>query len=554
MTGTADREPAPPDHGGAPAGRADGGREAPGDGACFGLFAADDFTIGPGTSAAGAVLPQALWVFRDETIAVPGPGRPVAGFGRARATFDDVGDWLQGVGEAVPRDLPPLVWVAAPELRAGCTLAADGTAMRCGDTDGPVRWVARIASNRAYADATSTAFLAQRPLRVRGSTRADGFEIRTAWPQDWRLPPACEPHPLDVAGSGDVRTAWRALVRGAPRGGAASPFAAWQLWSRLPAAAPPGAPVLAFLVNGAQGDDDEAHAGHFAIVTGRIGRDGGIGDWLVNDFYTLDSESEKGILAGPVPLDNYLADLNAGQAWYRPSVMLVAVLREPDAADLVQSALGRVYNQFYRHQLVYYHPDVNCTSISVDTLRTLGLDVPRRPAAKPLLAAAGFPLLLARERSLAKAKQWCDYLSADPTRLLPAVALEEIVTALWSARRGDAVGVPSGRLGALLARDLDALVGIRLPQIPSSRAWGDAPVDSLAEYVARLPRPPAQPVVVPVPPRPFPARLRDPDLLPPPFSRSDVVAGGWAVASLLGLPLVLRALWRRRRARRRARL
>jgi hypothetical protein len=95
---------------------------------------------------------------------------------------------------------------------------------------------------------------------------------------------------------------------------------------------------------------------------------------------------------------------------------------------------------------------------------------------------------------------------------------------------------------------------VRLPQIPSSRPWGDAPVASLAEYAARLPRPPAQPVVVPVPARPFPQDLRDPDLLPPPLSRSDVVAAGWGIVSLVGLPAVARALWRRLRAQRRARL
>ena len=556
-TGRPERKhgPALPDAAAAPAQRADAPPDAPVEGASFGLFAASDFTLGTGRSAAGTALPQALWLFRDETIAVPRPGQPVAGFGRGCATFDDLGDWFAGLGDAVPRELPPLVWAAAPELRADCVLAVDGASMRCdsGSAGEPVRWVPRIATNRAFADRSSMAYLAQRPLRVRGTARADGFEIRTVWPQDWRLPPTCDPRAL---GAGeDVRAAWRALVREAPRGGATSPFAAWRLWSRGATAAPPGAPVLAFMANGAQGEDDEAHGGHFALVTGRIGRDGGIGDWLVNDFYTLDSESEKGILAAPVPLDNYLADLNAGQAWYRPSVMLVAVLRRPDAAHLVQSALGRVYNQFYRRQLVYYHPDVNCTSISVDTLRTLGLDVARRRAERPLLAAAGFPLLLARERSLAKAKLWCDYLSADPTRLLPAVALEEIVAALWSCTVGGGTDAARhGRLAALLARDLDALVAVRLPQIPSSRPWGDAPVESLAEYAARLPRPPAQPVVVPVPARPFPQDLRDPDLLPPPLSRSDVVAAGWGVAVLVGLPAVVRALWRRLRARRRARL
>ncbi len=531
----------------------DAPEDAPEDGAAFGLFAASAFTLGTGRSAAGNALPQALWLFRDETIAVPRPGLPVAGFGRGRRTFDDLGDWFAGLGDAIPRDLPPLVWVAAPELRANGALAADGASMRCDGASVPVRWVPKIEANRAFADGSSMAYLAQRPLRLRGTARADGFLIRTAWPQDWRLPPTCAARALRPGD--DVRTAWRALVHEAPRGGATSPFAAWRLWSRGAIDAPPGAPVLAFIVNGAQGEDDEAHGGHFAIVTGRIGSDGGIGDWLVNDFYTLDSESEKGILAAPVPLDNYLADLNAGQAWYRPSVMLVAVLRRPDAAHLVQSALGRVYNQFYRRQLVYYHPDVNCTSISVDTLRTLGLDVARRRAERPLLAAAGFPLLVARERSLAKAKLWCDYLCADPARLLPAAALQEVLAALWSCTGtsgGD--GARRGRLAALLARDLDALIGVRLPQIPSSRPWGDAPVESLAEYAARLPRPPAQPVVVPVPPRPFPQDLRDPDLLPPPLSRSDVVAAGWGIASLVGLPAVARALWRRLSRRRRARM
>ena len=109
--------------------------------------------------------------------------------------------------------------------------------------------------------------------------------------------------------------------------------------------------MLGLIVNGAQGDDDEAHAGHFAIVTGRLRAHGRIGDWLVNNFYTLDAESEKGIIAAPVPLDAYLGDLNSGQSWYRPSYVLVLALRDVRAAALVQSALARVYHQFYRHQL-----------------------------------------------------------------------------------------------------------------------------------------------------------------------------------------------------------
>jgi hypothetical protein len=128
-------------------------------------------------------------------------------------------------------------------------------------------------------------------------------------------------------------------MRAEPAGGARSAFATSTLWQRRKGgeAVPPGRAVLALMVNGAQGDDDEAHAGHFALVTGRTRDDGAIGDWLVNNFYALDSESEKGILAAPVPLDNYLADLNSGQNWYRPSQLLVLVLADDRAAVLVQA-------------------------------------------------------------------------------------------------------------------------------------------------------------------------------------------------------------------------
>ncbi len=198
---------------------------------------------------------------------------------------------------------------------------------------------------------------------------------------------------------------------------------------------PPGRAVLGIMVNGAQGDDDEAHAGHFALVTGRTREDGAIGDWLVNNFYTLDSESEKGILAAPVPLDNYLADLNSGQGWYRPSYMLVAVLADDRASALVQAALNRVYNQLWRHQLVYRHATMNCTGISVDVLRALGWEVPARGPASRVVAALGFPYFALRERSIAKACVGFDYLTADQTRLMPAAAFEEAGASLLVARR-----------------------------------------------------------------------------------------------------------------------
>ena len=104
------------------------------------------------------------------------------------------------------------------------------------------------------------------------------------------------------------------LVR-AENGGARLPLAARVLWQRDPKAVREwaGKPVLAFMLNGAQGDDDEAHGGHFAIVTGIFGQRGEWGDWLVNNFYNLDSVSENGIIASTLPIDAYMADINSSR-------------------------------------------------------------------------------------------------------------------------------------------------------------------------------------------------------------------------------------------------
>jgi hypothetical protein len=231
--------------------------------------------------------------------------------------------------------------------------------------------------------------------------------------------------------------------------------------------------------------------------------------------------------------------------------MLVAVLSAGRAAALVQSALGRVYNQFYRHQIVYYHPTTNCTSLSIDTLRALGWDVPARGQTSRLLAWAGFPLLALKERSIAKARVAFDYLCADQTRLLPAAAAEEIFGSLLDLGTGDAVKAPAGGpLAQMLARDLDALVFVRFPQFPSSRAWGDAPAATVLEYKERLPRDPAMAKVVPVPPRSFPDALRDPDLLPPPRSPSDTASVVWGILLIVGIPWAFVQLLRRWRERR----
>lgn len=515
--------------------------------AAFGLYPASHFRVVAGHACGDCPASrQARWYFRDEIIAVPAAGAPVAGFTPGVTAFDDLRQWVATRPATAPIDYPSLVWVAAPLVAHGARLAADGTSLQVGSISLPVRTVEKIPLNRSYYDASSSAWLAQHPLTVRGTLAGDTLVMRTLWPEDFGIGPAAPPaRSLPTADSPAL--ALRTLMREMPRGGAQSPYAASTLWQRDRAASDwTGKTVLALMVNGAQGDDDEAHGGHFAIVTGRVSANGTIGDWLVNNYYSLDIESEKGIIAAPVPLDNYLGDVNAGQNWYRPTHMVVAVLDDERAAALVQSALNRVFNQFYRHQLVYYHPDANCASISVDVLRTLGWPVRARGPSGRLLAWGSLPLVALGERSLDKGQAAFDYLYTDQTRLLPAVALEEAFAGLLALATGDRPD-GSGPLARMLAEDLRALAFVRIPQFPSSRRFGDAPAVTLAEYKARVPDDPALAQIVPVPPRPFPADLRDPDLLPARWHPSDFATIVWGIVTVIGLPWLVWRAWRRRK-------
>ena len=95
-----------------------------------------------------------------------------------------------------------------------------------------------------------------------------------------------------------------------------------------------------------------------------------------------------------------------------------------------------------------------------------------------------------------------------------------------------------------LAEDLEALVFLRVPQLPSSRAWGDYPIVTAWEYRDRFPSDRSKAKIIPVPPRPFPDALWDDDLLPSPSPRSDLALAVWAALSVVGIPWLLR---RRRR-------
>jgi hypothetical protein len=467
----------------------------------LGLHDGAQFRLVDGACTDCQTIPQALWYFHGEILAVPKSG--TAGFTRERSAQDDVLEWAQSHPDG-DGARPPLVWLGSPQIVNAARMAEGGRALIGADGRRLGFSVTeKIDSNRSYYDDSSSRYFADRQLKLRGRVQGDRFVARTIWPEDYSLDFSRLPYqPL---GAGETLVE---LVRAAD-GGARAPFAARVLWQRDPKAARDwaGKAVFAVMLNGAQGDDDEAHGGHFAIVTGVFGAGGEWGDWLVNNFYPLDSFSEKGIIASTLTMDSYMGDLNSGQSWYRPSTMLVAVLKQQRAAALFDQAAGRVYNHFYRHDFSYRHATANCTGISMQTLRSLGWKIPEQGPTDRVKAAVALPYTAIKEMSLESGRQDYDYLVTERTELFPFAAFDAAGRDLLQRIVG--AGPSNTRYEKMLRDDIEAVIVFRMPQFPSSRAFGWAPVLSIDEYTGRVPKDKSQWKIIPVAPRPFPAQMKD---------------------------------------------
>lgn len=466
----------------------------------LGLYGAADFRLDTGDCRDCPTPPQALWYFRGDQVAVP--TAQAAGFEARLRAQDDIRQWNAARQGKPDGSRPSLVWIGSPQVARG-TLAAGGDALQGATGDQlPFAVVPKIASNLSYYNDASLRYFAGRSLKARGRLEGERFVARTLWPEDFALNGKL---PLQPLAAGESLSQ---LIR-ADGGGATQPFASRLLWSRSGAAPElAGKPVMAFVLNGAQGDDDEAHGGHFAVATGRFGAHGEWDDWLVNNFYNLDSVSEKGIIASTLPMDAYQTDLNSGQSWYRPSYMLVAVLKDGRAPALYQEAINRVFNHFYRHDFRYNHATANCAGINLETLRSLGWNIPEQGPGGRLKAVAALPYMTVKERSLDHGRKAYDYLSAEKTDLYPFVAFtaagEDILQRIVAA---PAQVTPYEKM---LGEDIEALLYVRIPQFPSSRAMGQAPVASLDEFMARTPADKADWKIVPTDERPFPPEMKDP--------------------------------------------
>lgn len=475
----------------------------------IGLLPAENFFLSSGTCTGCTTIKQGMWYFRSELLALPKAGQTVASFSARTNRLDDVSQWAASEG-ARQLAYPSLVWLGSPHLLESAEILPGGTQLRVpGGTFVDLKLASKLSTNRSYANRDTMEFFRGRSVRMRGAFEERGgkpvFTARTIWPKDFALD-ADKLVSAPLTGPSELA----ALVR--ESGGQVARFETRLLWERHPGQARQWKqkPVIGIMLNGAQGDDDESLGGHFAIATGRYGKDGGLADWAVNNLYNLDSNSEKGIIAATVPMDNYLMDLNSGQQFYRPSYMLVAILSDARTAVAYQGGVQRTFNHFYRHDFQYQHAAANCAGISLDVFRSLGWRIPRRGPTGQMKAIGAYAYVSATDLSIESGRKIYDYLTEERTRLYPAVAFEaagldllQLVGALPQEPR------TLSEYEKQLKNDIEAIVLVRVPQIPSSRAMGSSPVFSSDEYRSRVPADRAKWKVVPVSARPFPAALRD---------------------------------------------
>ncbi|NQD36882.1 hypothetical protein HPT27_07570 [Permianibacter sp. IMCC34836] len=404
-----------------------------------------------------------------------------------------------------PQQQPsPPIWLVAPQLRCRQRLQAEPLAIRQLDSSAvtPLALVPALASNPTFINQDTLRYLARHPLRIRSELNAgqadEPARARSLWPEDWRI----------EATAALLADDWhRFVLKG--ESGAQQPFCCQRLWQRdeqtdRDQSSPRWA--IGVMLNGAQGDDDEAHGGHFALTLGRWRDDGDIADWLVANFYNPDVVSEKGILPALVPMDNYLTDINSGQQQYRPSWLVACDVADEQIASALYVQLLTTLERLYDHRVQYQHTDNNCTGLSMDALRAAGIQVPCRGASSHLLAPLLFTSTLLRERSWREARKASRYLLAEQTRLLPWQAFEACVEHLLGLLRGSRTA--GTEIEHRLISSTRAVYGLHFPQLPSARAWGREPAVSLFDYQRRVPPKRADWKIIPVPARELPAELK----------------------------------------------
>ncbi len=443
----------------------------------LGLYPEEEYELGSGRCVLCRAPEQGKWYFMDDVIATPKTG--AAG----------------------------LVWIGSHEMIEGVKINADGRSVTLKDgTVMPFDLVPKIDSNHSYYDDSSLAYMKERTVRIRGEfVEKDGVKTlvaRTIWPEDYRID-AASLKEADVKNAGDID----ALVA-ADKGGAKGPFETKLLWQKEGTSrAWEGMPVMGFMLNGAQGDDDEALAGHSSLFTGRYGPGGSMADWMFDNFYDMNTVSEKGIIAAMTPMDKYMTDLNSGQSWYRPSYVLVMVMKDARVPAKFQEAFKEQYAKYYAQSIKYEHTHLNCTALISDPVREQGWKFPESGPTPSLIARLIAKTVGAVSKDPAAGEQIYQSLREEPTRSFPRSQFTAVGGDLLSMA-GSFGAEPVGRefspIEKEIAEDLQAILFVRLPQIPSSRDMGRDPAGGVFDYFKRTPTDRSKWKTVPSYPRPFP--------------------------------------------------
>jgi hypothetical protein len=88
---------------------------------------------------------------------------------------DDLRVWLAAQHGTVPRDYPPLVWTAAPDVVTGAQLDAGATRLATQSGDLAFRLTPKIPLNRSYFDTSPASYFSTRRVKVRGTIVDDGI-------------------------------------------------------------------------------------------------------------------------------------------------------------------------------------------------------------------------------------------------------------------------------------------------------------------------------------------------------------------------------------------
>ena len=118
--------------------------------AAYGLFPAGDFRLTTGECVDCATIPQALWFFRHESIVIPRPGLPLAGFDPSLRTVDDLQRWNSLTPPGAARDYPALVWVGSPQVIDAARLDPDGRQLHAAGATIDFSMAPRLSSNRSW--------------------------------------------------------------------------------------------------------------------------------------------------------------------------------------------------------------------------------------------------------------------------------------------------------------------------------------------------------------------------------------------------------------------